>query len=236
MVGTRSVALIGGIVALAIGLTGCTLRPPLPLAPMVVATSPSIRPTPDSTPTGPTQLAIATQLVSQLQRQCTSLPAVPADPKSWQFAIGVPEDIPYQLMVNLLDDRTVYLWVTPYSPDKAVITVPVDAGVSQNELMGEWGCASLIVTAKPSPADRASIATQQTTVMPDFGGVTEHDVDSWFAANARYVTVEYDYGYDSNPDCEDSGDGDVVGQSIDADTVIENSAATDVVIEIDCSW
>ncbi len=236
MVGTRSFVLVAGIVALAIGLTGCMLRPPLPLAPNVVATSPVIRPTDDSTPTGPTQLDIATQLVAQLRRQCTSLPVVPADPKSWQFAFGVPEHVPYQLMVNLLDDRTVYLWVTPYSSDRAVITVPVNAGESQNELMGEWGCASLIVTAKPSAADRASIATQPTAVMPDFDGATEYDVDSWFAANARYVTVEYDYGYDSNPDCEDGGDGDVVGQSIDADTVIENTAATDVVIEIDCSW
>lgn len=176
---------------------------------------------------------IATQLVAQLTSQCTALSPELANPSNWAFTSTETGGLPFEMTITLVDDRTLFLFATPYPSGEVKITPYPESAATAYSIFSTMGCNPVPGSPKPKPSTDPGAAT---VTLPSFSGDIELDVDAWFARNARRVSVEYDYGTDSNPDCEDSGEGDVIGQSPAAGTVVANSSTTHVLVDIDCSW
>jgi len=176
---------------------------------------------------------IATQLVGQLKSQCTALSPELANPSNWTFTSAERGELPFEMTITLADDRHLFLFATPYPAGEVKITIFPESAAIAYSLFSTMGCNPVPGSPKPKPSTDPGAAT---VTLPSFSGDIELDVDAWFARNARRVSVDYDYGTDSNPDCEDSGEGDVIGQSPAAGTAVANSSATHVLIDIDCSW
>jgi hypothetical protein len=248
MSGTRLVwfVVMGIIVAVCLPLTLNAINAGSRLSPQpihaVTSTFSSAAPTPtpdDSADSGLSEREVSQLLVQQLQKQCSALSPVFADPSNWSFTTGETGHLPFEMMINLVDDRTIFLYATPYPSGEVKITPFVASAALAYSVFTDMGCSPAPGAPKASGSSSSGSTDSGATgtvTMPDFHGQTEIDVTAWFDRNAPKIAVEYDYGSDSNPDCEASGDGDVIGQSPAAGSNFANSASTHVLVDIDCSF